>query len=290
MATTHARPNRNREIRQRHAAGESMTELAREYGISRQRVDQIIKPDQMRAREAVAYALRTGKMERPDECERCGSPDPHGHHPDYSEPLEVEWLCVQCHAEEHAGERVDRVERKCPVCGTVDLVLPSTAARTAHCSINCAAITRGLGMRYDRTERVEEVAGFLSEYVESTGYIPGVIEFAVHVTGVAPGSATATLCGYVDTGQTHFGSYAATVNAVYAAAGYERPSYGRLPVGLIGTVGMTEAAEILNIGRNLVDYHAKRNGLPSVEGEGHPRRFWPHDIVAWKEDRERGAA
>ena len=38
------------------------------------------------------------KLLRPDKCEQCGKEcKPHGHHPDYSKPKEVVWLCVSCH-------------------------------------------------------------------------------------------------------------------------------------------------------------------------------------------------
>jgi len=39
---------------------------------------------------------------RPAACERCGiTCTTHGHHPDYSKPLEVVWVCRKCHAKEH---------------------------------------------------------------------------------------------------------------------------------------------------------------------------------------------
>jgi hypothetical protein len=51
-----------------------------------------------RAHARVAYALRTGKMTRPNTCERCQSAGPiEAAHFDYSRPLEVKWLCRPCH-------------------------------------------------------------------------------------------------------------------------------------------------------------------------------------------------
>jgi hypothetical protein len=57
-----------------------------------------------RARAALARAIKRGDMVRPDVCEDCGQcPETvlHGHHPDHSKQLEVEWLCNPCHAKRH---------------------------------------------------------------------------------------------------------------------------------------------------------------------------------------------
>ena len=59
-------------------------------------------PEKYRARTAVNNALRDGRLVKPDQCERCGTAGAlHGHHDDYSKPLEVEWLCRSCHTTEH---------------------------------------------------------------------------------------------------------------------------------------------------------------------------------------------
>lgn len=56
------------------------------------------KPEAYRARTAVANALARGALEKPEECSACGAVGPvQGHHADYKEKLEVEWLCLQCH-------------------------------------------------------------------------------------------------------------------------------------------------------------------------------------------------
>lgn len=71
------------------------------------------------ARAALRYAVRSGRLSRPRSCGRCGrvTPKIHGHHPDYDRPLEVLWLCVRCHADEHRApaETVDRVGDATPV-------------------------------------------------------------------------------------------------------------------------------------------------------------------------------
>lgn len=51
-----------------------------------------------RAQRKVSYALETGRLEKPNGCEWCGSSGPlDGHHPNYEKPLLVMWLCRSCH-------------------------------------------------------------------------------------------------------------------------------------------------------------------------------------------------
>lgn len=59
-------------------------------------------PDVYRAHNAVNNAVRDGKLNKKTECERCGGFDRiHGHHDDYSRPLDVMWLCAACHKKRH---------------------------------------------------------------------------------------------------------------------------------------------------------------------------------------------
>lgn len=61
-------------------------------------------PLKYKAQCKVNNSLRDGKITRPENCERCGkSCKPQGHHWSYEEDywLDVEWLCVTCHADEH---------------------------------------------------------------------------------------------------------------------------------------------------------------------------------------------
>jgi len=60
---------------------------------------------QWKAREQLKSAVRRGDILKPTACEDCGKELPsrliHGHHHDYSKPLEVEWLCTRCHGRRH---------------------------------------------------------------------------------------------------------------------------------------------------------------------------------------------
>lgn len=56
--------------------------------------------DGMIAHELVRRALRSGAVKR-EPCEVCGNKKSHGHHDDYSKPLDIRWLCSKHHAEQH---------------------------------------------------------------------------------------------------------------------------------------------------------------------------------------------
>lgn len=55
-----------------------------------------------KAHGAVRAAIKSGALVR-QPCEVCGSAPAHGHHDDYTRPLEVRWLCQTHHAEAHRG-------------------------------------------------------------------------------------------------------------------------------------------------------------------------------------------
>ena len=63
-------------------------------------------PKKRRAHGAVQTALRNGSLEKPDSCESCGAGSKlEAHHHDYSQPLEVTWLCSPCHKAVHVAKR-----------------------------------------------------------------------------------------------------------------------------------------------------------------------------------------
>ena len=62
--------------------------------------------EKVRASIRIHNAVRRGHMKKPNKCSKCGVILPlnkiHGHHEDYSKPLEVIWLCAGCHNAIHA--------------------------------------------------------------------------------------------------------------------------------------------------------------------------------------------
>ena len=57
-------------------------------------------PEKEKAHYALHAAVYKGVIKK-QPCEVCGNQKVQGHHPDYSKPLEVKWLCVNHHMMEH---------------------------------------------------------------------------------------------------------------------------------------------------------------------------------------------
>ncbi len=61
-------------------------------------------PQKKSAYTQVWSALRSGILKK-SPCENCGEKKVQAHHDDYSNPLDVRWLCVSCHANHHKMHR-----------------------------------------------------------------------------------------------------------------------------------------------------------------------------------------
>ena len=69
--------------------------------LDQQRKQRAAHPEKYKARASVQNAIRSRRLIR-QPCRDCGSTiGVEGHHPDYSKPLDVEWLCEGCHRAEH---------------------------------------------------------------------------------------------------------------------------------------------------------------------------------------------
>ena len=63
-------------------------------------------PEKRKAASVVYCAIRSGRLIRPATCPFCNTETfIEAHHPDYSKPLEVIWLCRPCHRKLHKSNK-----------------------------------------------------------------------------------------------------------------------------------------------------------------------------------------
>lgn len=66
------------------------------------RIQRKLYPERVKARKAVYYAVKVGKLKKPTCCSECGrTARIYGHHEDYDKQLDVIWLCARCHQFKH---------------------------------------------------------------------------------------------------------------------------------------------------------------------------------------------
>lgn len=95
---------RHRERRVEAARSYSRSEKGREMQRARSARRRVTEKEKVGARTKLNNALRYGRVVR-GPCRDCGSSETHGHHHDYSKPLDVIWLCQEHHIAEH--RRID---------------------------------------------------------------------------------------------------------------------------------------------------------------------------------------
>lgn len=93
---------RNALIRRLADQGKTYSSIAKEIGITRQRVEQIVHPDKHRIRARTNYLITSGKLQRPTHCSKCNRATPtDAHHISYWDPRNIDWLCKTCHKKMH---------------------------------------------------------------------------------------------------------------------------------------------------------------------------------------------
>lgn len=74
-----------------------------------------------RARTLLGSAVNHGNIIKPSHCSCCGREARgralQGHHDDYTKPLDVRWLCSQCHSRAHCEPNSTSNARKGATCG-----------------------------------------------------------------------------------------------------------------------------------------------------------------------------
>lgn len=97
-----------RERRQKHKAvfskkDRNYYQKHKEITLAKRKEDYVLNKNKIQARGLVKTAISNGKLKKMA-CEKCGDRNVAAHHPDYSKPLEVVWLCPQCHMQLHHGK------------------------------------------------------------------------------------------------------------------------------------------------------------------------------------------
>lgn len=80
----------------------------------------LAQPEKFKAGDLLRKAVKRGDIVKPDRCSQCakspknrlGKSMIEAHHPDYSKPYDVKWLCRYCHAAEHS--RINQLKEKKP--------------------------------------------------------------------------------------------------------------------------------------------------------------------------------
>jgi hypothetical protein len=94
--------------------GYKYVDTAKFLGVSRQRVEQLLRPIKNEARYEVH---RAGFKSKPCEYPGCKKTKTEAHHFDYSKPLDIHWLCIKHHKEFHSKEKLEiKKTKKCARC------------------------------------------------------------------------------------------------------------------------------------------------------------------------------
>jgi len=78
--------------------------------------------DRVRANGLINKRIKLGKIDRPGQCQHCAKPSKtDGHHPDYSKPELIVFLCRSCHMKAHRDKAFEaEVAAKASSTGAVD--------------------------------------------------------------------------------------------------------------------------------------------------------------------------
>jgi len=93
---------KNRELIRSRAVDANRRTRASGYAKNWKIRERLLEPEKPIARQEVRKAIRHGLLSK-SPCEICGDANAVPHHNDYSKPLEVRWLCPQCHQRVHSG-------------------------------------------------------------------------------------------------------------------------------------------------------------------------------------------
>lgn len=121
------------------------------------------------ARRKVGNLIKSGKLLRNPYCLRCFRKCfADAHHPDYSKPLLIEWLCHECHDKEHYKTRYDLVQKRRKIFD------PCVCGKKAVCRNMCKACYanwRAIGMKakciISDCERTQHTRGLCNKHKQN---------------------------------------------------------------------------------------------------------------------------
>lgn len=102
-----------RPCRAKRAAQYRKTKIGRQKIVKNGKASIQRHPERNKARIIFANAVKNGEVVKPKSCETCKQVKRiDGHHEDYSKPLQVMWLCRQCHADRHKYLKANNIPLK----------------------------------------------------------------------------------------------------------------------------------------------------------------------------------
>lgn len=98
-----ARFKNDPKVRQRHRRYQA-TDQGKASMLQSKTKWQSQNPEKRAAHVLLGNAIKCGRVNKPSTCQVCGIRGRiHGHHDDYTKPLDVVWCCPTCHAKIHDG-------------------------------------------------------------------------------------------------------------------------------------------------------------------------------------------
>ena len=95
--------NKNRDYQRGWQSSYRKENLHKVYANTKRWIDK--NREKQQASNMINQGIKMGRIKR-QPCEVCGELKSHGHHNDYTKPLEVIWLCALHHKEIHREERM----------------------------------------------------------------------------------------------------------------------------------------------------------------------------------------
>lgn len=120
------------------------------------RTERIKRTPKALARKKLLNSIYNGKTIRPNNCSKCGVDCiPHGHHEDYSKPLDVIWLCRKCHVSVHAENRLNKIKTWKTKCSLGHLMSKENTVFCSNGTVICKVCKNARARKCYQNQRKE---------------------------------------------------------------------------------------------------------------------------------------